>query len=443
MNKDFLNYMGDMLKDEFGLYLQSLEQPFHQGFRINTLKIDPSKFFDIFSLECQQSTFAKNAYILKSPLSLGNEIFHKQGLIYIQEASAASVVDLLDIQKGDKVLDMCSAPGGKATQIAQHLDNTGLLVANEIDRGRSIKLLSNIERWGINNCLILNEEPKRISSFFNGYFDRVLIDAPCSGEGMFKKSDQAIIDWSLNHVQSCADRQLQILEEAYKCLKKEGTMLYSTCTLNKIENEGVIEKFINKHPDIELVKIEVPWGRPGFKTDIDTSKCRRLLPMDEAEGHFMAKMIKHGSCNTTYIPSKKTVLDPNAMKFVKDNWYEQPIHLWENNGKIYAGNQPFLDLKGLRVVRNQVLCGELIKGRFEPHQHFYTAVGFQTTKTNNCQNAIELNEKDTINYLRGNTLAIKGIKGFVALSYQGINVGFAKGDGNILKNKYPKGLRLF
>lgn len=443
MNKDFLNYMEGMLKDEFSTYLKSLEQPFHQGFRINTLKIDPSKFFKLFPLECKESKFAKNAYILKYPTSLGNEIFHKQGLIYIQEASAASVVDLLDIQKNDKVLDMCSAPGGKATQIAQQLENTGLLVANEIERGRAIKLLSNIERWGINNCLILNEDPKRISSLFNGYFDRVLVDAPCSGEGMFKKSDQAVIDWSINHIYSCAERQLQILDEAYKCLKTEGTMLYSTCTLNKIENEGVIEKFLNKHPDIELIKIDVPWGRTGFKTGIDTTKCRRLLPMDEAEGHFMAKMIKHGSCNTTYLPSKKTELDSNAKDFIKNNWNEQPCNLFENKGKIYAGNQPFLDLKGLRVVRNQVLCGELIKGRFEPHQHFYTAVGFKTTKTNNCLNSIELNEIDTINYLRGNILDIKGIKGFVALSYQGINIGFAKGDGQILKNKYPKGLRLF
>lgn len=443
MNKVFLDYMQDMLKDDFAAYLQSLEQPFHQGFRINTLKIEPNRFFEAYPLTCEESKFAKNAFLLKQPISLGNELFHKQGLIYVQEASAASVVDLLDIQKDDKVLDMCSAPGGKATQIAQLLNNTGLLVANEIDNGRAIKLLSNIERWGINNCLILNEDPQRISNYFSGYFDRILVDAPCSGEGMFKKSDQAIIDWSINHVQSCAHRQLQILEEAYKCLKTQGTMLYSTCTLNRIENEGVIEKFINNHPDIELIKIDVPWGRPGFHSSIDTTRCRRLLPMDEAEGHFMAKMVKHGPAESTELVFKKATVDQLALRFIKDNWIEQPSFLLENKGKVYAGNQPFLDLKGLKVVRNQVLCGEIIKGRFEPHQHFYTAVGFKTTMMNNCQNTIELNELDALNYLKGNTLAIKGYKGFVALSYNGINLGFAKGDGQILKNKYPKGLRLF
>ncbi len=443
MNKEYLTYMQNMLKDNFEAYLESLKKPFHQGFRINTLKIDKEDFFNLYPINCNKSKFANNAYVLDKPESLGNTIFHKQGLIYVQEPSAASVVDLLEIKPDDKVLDMCSAPGGKATQIAQNLNNTGLLVANEIENSRAIKLLSNIERWGINNCIILNDNPNNISKHFNGYFDKILVDAPCSGEGMFKKSENAQIDWSLKHVQSCAIRQLNILEDAYKCLKQEGIMLYSTCTLNKIENEEVIEKFLNKHPDMTLLKIDVEWGKEGYPTSIDTTKCRRILPMDDAEGHFMAKMVKNGSSNTAKFTTYDSKVDTVAKSFIKENWIQQPKYIFQNKDKVYAGNNPFINLNGLKVIRNQVLCGEIIKSRFEPHQHFYTSIGFKSTKVNNCMKVIELSEKDILNYFKGNTLNIKGYKGYVALSYNDINIGFAKGDGKILKNKYPKGLRLY
>ncbi|MDY5251320.1 MAG: RsmF rRNA methyltransferase first C-terminal domain-containing protein [Erysipelotrichaceae bacterium] len=443
MNKDYQTYIQELLGPRYDDYCQSLEQPFHQGFRINTLKIDPQTFFAYYPLACKPSPFAKNAYVMDKVTSLGNSIFHKQGLIYVQEASAASVVDLLDIQKGDKVLDMCSAPGGKATQIAQNLDNTGLLVANEIENARAIKLLSNIERWGINNCIITNDQPAKIAKCFRGFFDRILVDAPCSGEGMFKKSDIAIQDWSLAHVNACANRQLQILEEAYQCLKQSGTLVYSTCTLNRIENEGVIERFILAHPDMELVKIDVSWGEAGFVTSIDTSKCRRIWPMDDAEGHFMAKLVKKGPSDSVHLNWPKSVVSKEAMSFLAQHWDQQPKYVYQNKDKIYAGNQPFYELKGLKVIRNQVLCGEMIKGRFEPHQHFYTAVGFNKTKTNNCLKPVELDEADTINYFKGNTLNIADHKGYVALCHHQINIGFAKGDGKILKNKYPKGLRLF
>ena len=442
MNKEFLTYMQDMLKDDFLAYIESLEKPFHQGFRINTLKISNDDFFNLYPLNCKKSKFAKNAYVLDKPESLGNSIFHKQGLIYVQEASAASVVDLLNIKPNDKVLDMCSAPGGKATQIAQNLDNSGLLVANEIENSRAIKLLSNIERWGINNCIILNDNPQNISKHFNGYFDKILVDAPCSGEGMFKKSENAIMDWSLKHVESCALRQLNILEDAYKCLKNGGIMLYSTCTLNKIENEQVIEKFLNKHSDMSLVKIDVVWGIDGYSTSIDTTKCRRILPMDDAEGHFMAKMVKNSNTNLARISTNENKIDALAKQFINENWKQQPNYVFQYKDKVYAGNNPFINLNGLKVIRNQVLCGEIIKGRFEPHQHFYTSVGFESTKVNNCQKVVELSELDILNYFRGNILNIKGYKGYVALSYHGINIGFAKGDGKILKNKYPKGLRI-
>lgn len=442
MNNDFLLMIQQLIPDQYEMFLESLKKPFHKGFRINTLKIKDEDFFNFFDVKKIPSQYANNAYILDDEKSYGNTIMHKMGLMYLQEVSAASVVDLLDIKENDIVLDMCSAPGGKATQIAQRLNNKGLLIANEIENNRAIKLLSNIERWGINNCIILNDDPRMIANKLYGFFDKILVDAPCSGEGMFRKNDEAIANWSMEHVNSCHNRQLKILDEAYKCLKDNGTLVYSTCTLNMIENEKVIEEFVLKHPDMELIKIDVKWGMPGFKTSIDTSYCRRLMPYHDTEGHFMAKMIKHQDTDTVKLHILNSKIDPMAYEFITENLKDMPIYLYQNNDKIYGGNNPFYDLKGLHVIRNQVLLGEMIKKRFEPHQHLYSSVNFKQIRTNNLKKCVELTSDEVISFYQGNTLAIKGYKGYIALSYKDIVIGFGKGDNNIIKNKYPKGLRL-
>ena len=442
MNNEFLMMIKQLIPDRYEEFLESLKKPFHKGFRINSLKISDEDFFNFFDIQKSPSVYAKNAYLLLDDKSYGNTIMHKMGLMYLQEVSAASVVDLLDIKENDTVLDMCSAPGGKATQIAQRLNNTGLLVANEIENNRAIKLLSNIERWGINNCIILNDEPANIANTLYGFFDKILVDAPCSGEGMFRKNDEAILDWSMEHVNSCHHRQIKIQEEAYKCLKDNGTLVYSTCTLNIIENEKVIEEFVLNHPDIELVKIDVDWGMPGFKTTIDTTKCRRLMPFHDTEGHFMAKMIKHHETKTVKLNILNSKIDSNAYDFIKDNYKDMPKYLYQKNDKVYGGNNPFYDLKKLHIIRNQVLLGEMIKKRFEPHQHFYTSVGFKNIQSNNFKKYIELTSDEVISFYQGNTLSISGYKGYVGLSYKNIIIGYGKGDNNIIKNKYPKGLRL-
>lgn len=442
MNNEFLNMLKKLIPDEYEAYLASLDMPFHQGFRINTLKISEERFFALYPLACKASKFAKNAYINDIPISMGNEVYHKQGLIYIQEASAASVVDLMDIQKGDYVLDMCAAPGGKSTQIAQHLANTGLLVSNEYDKSRVNKLLSNIERFGlINNCII-NADSKDVAKQLPGFFDKILVDAPCSGEGMFKKSDVAITDWSLNHVKACAKRQLMILDNAYECLKENGVLMYSTCTINRYENEDVIAEFLSTHQDMELLDISVDWGRRGFNFSEHLDRTHRILPMDDGEGHFMAKFQRKSAPKTKKISQLKSNIDKCALEFINNNYVTKPEYLYQFNNKVYGGNVPFYDFKNLNLIRHQVYLGEIIKGRFEPSNHFYTAVNFNLSQTNNCSKYIELTHEDVINYFKGNTLNIKCQKGYVALGYQGINVGYGKSDGNYIKNKYPKGLRL-
>ena len=230
MNDLFLERMREMLKDEYPAYLEKLNDPARKGLRINTLKITPDDFFACTNYELEKSPFAKNGYYANIKSGVGFTPEHMAGFFYIQEPSASSAVTILDPKPGMKVLDMCAAPGSKSTQISEMLEQEGLLVANEIHPTRSRILLENIERCGSANTIVLNNDPKDISKAFPEFFDMVLCDAPCSGEGMFRKEDQAVEQWSLENVQACALRQSYILEEAYKCLKPGGTMVYSTCT---------------------------------------------------------------------------------------------------------------------------------------------------------------------------------------------------------------------
>lgn len=202
----------------------------------------------------------------------------------MQEPSASSAVEVLDVQEGDWVLDMCAAPGGKSTQIAAKLQHSGLLVSNEIEAKRAAVLMSNMERLGFSECMITNARPDELAKEMGGWFDKVLVDAPCSGEGMFKKHAKAMDDWSVEHVASCAMRQKLILESAYETLKEEGILVYSTCTYSMEENEEVIYAFLKHHEDMELLDCQVNFGRSGFSyRDLDVTKVRRIFPMDQGK----------------------------------------------------------------------------------------------------------------------------------------------------------------
>lgn len=440
MKEEFLKRMQVYLKDEYDDYLATLSQPAYKGLRINTTKISSEAFQAEHILTLTPSAICKDAFYYdgNEVSSLGNHPAHLSGLFYIQEPSASSAVEVLDVQEGDWVLDLCAAPGGKSTQIATKLNHTGFLVANEIVQKRAMILMSNLERLGFSECMVTNASPNDLEKAFQGSFDRILVDAPCSGEGMFKIHESAMEEWSVEHVQACAKRQRNILESAYQMLKQDGVMVYSTCTYAMEENEETIHHFLSQHHDMELLDCNVSFGRIGFPyKDLDYTKVRRILPMDQGEGHFIAKLCKKGEASKARFNQVNTKkIDDCVQQFIKQQTSHKFPYFYEFKGRIYAKQAPFIQLERISILRQGLLVGEVKKGRIEPHHHFYVSSLLKDTYLQ----AYEMSEEETKYYLAGNTLMVAGYKGFVALKWHGHVLGFGKGDGTMIKNKYPKGL---
>ena len=268
-------------------FLASAQKPHVKGLRVNTLKIDPERFLK-FHLAAAPTPFCKEGFYIPSEEKLGNHPLHHAGAFYLQEPSAMSAVTALDPRPGDRVLDLCAAPGGKSTQIAARLSGAGFLLSNEIVKSRANILLSNMERMGVLNAAVTNCHPDVIADACFEAFDKVLVDAPCSGEGMIRKDPTILENWSEENVTACALRQQKILNSAARCLKPGGVLVYSTCTFSKEEDEDVIEQFLKEHSEFSLEPIAASFGRPA----IDLPSARRILWTDGGEGHFVARLRK-------------------------------------------------------------------------------------------------------------------------------------------------------
>lgn len=437
MNQQFQDRMKTLLKDEYDDYIDSFQKVRYQGIRKNLLKDSGNLLTTTFKLK--HTPFCEEGYYTLETIS-GNHPFHKMGLFYMQEPSATAVVTVLDPQIDDWVLDLCAAPGGKSTQIASKLQNTGFLVSNEFIQKRAVILMSNLERMGVSEAMVVNATTRVLCKEMMGCFDRVVVDAPCSGEGMFKKHDKAMQEWSLANVEACAKRQLEILEDAYIALKKDGILVYSTCTYAIEENEEVIYQFLSQHQDMELLDCGVSFGRSGVPyKDMEVSKLRRIFPMDGGEGHFIAKLKKTGEqtkASLSYYKDRK--LDVSIKSFLMDQLSDITGYYYEQNQKLYKKDTPFIQLKKVHVLRQGMECGEMIKGRFEPHHHFYMSAKHLPL----LKYKVILDEEEVKIYLQGNVLNKVVDKGYVALMYKGFVIGFGKSDGKQIKNKYPKGLRV-
>lgn len=436
---DFLLRMKSLLGDEFDEFLKFYNSDdFIKGLRVNTLKCLPEKLCSLLDFELKKTPFCDEGFYIPSDVkSIGNNPLHHAGAFYVQEPSATSAVTMLDVHEGDYVLDLCAAPGGKSTQIGAKLNGTGLLWSNEIVRSRANILLSNIERMGISNAVVSNCRPDELCKRLENRFDRILVDAPCSGEGMFRKND-AEREWSIEHVKSCAARQLLILNSAKDALKNGGYMVYSTCTFSKEENEGVISRFLTENPDFELVDSGVTFGRPTL------DYARRIFPMDGGEGHFAAKLHKKGEPYSNYnIPKKNNKIDSKIFDFYDSIFIDRPfgenIEVIKDKIIVLPQNYSF-DVKGLQILRAGVILGEIVKNRIEPHHSAFTAA-----KKENCKSAVDfdVNSKEIAAYLHGEEIAVsQDVKGYTAVCVNGITTGFGKASNSRLKNKYPKGLRI-
>lgn len=429
---------------EFQAFLAAAERPRAVALRLNPLKTRRPPDLSCFGLSAVP--WAEDGYYYDPETRPGLSPYHEAGLYYLQEASAMAPAGLLDVQPGMRVLDLCAAPGGKSAQLAAALDGQGLLISNEIHPKRAGILGRNLERLGVANALVLNEHPQRLEARFPGYFDRILVDAPCSGEGMFRKEEAAAASWSEETILMCARRQLEILESAAVMLRPGGRLVYSTCTFAPEENEGVISQFLSSHPAFSTVSVDAPWfspGRPDWVGDpapgLDLTFRlwpHRLL----GEGHFAAVLEKGqgGPAEEGGPPeAEATVEDRRAL-----DGFQQRLDAGLPQGRIISfGKSLWLSpegmpaLRGLKVVRPGLELGQALKGRFEPAHAWALWL-----KTCASQADFSVSSPEIAVYLHGDPVAGPQI-GWTLMRADGLSLGWVKGSGGILKNHFPKGLR--
>ncbi len=425
--KQFLDEMKEILGDEFEDFLKSYDEPKTTGLRLNTMKMNEEKLLSLNLFQLSSIPWAEEGYYYDEKINRpGKNPLHESGAYYLQEPSAMSVVPKLNIQEGDKVLDLCAAPGGKSTYILSKLNKTGLLVSNEINPTRIKALGENLERFGAKNCIITNTDSANLKKVFRGYFDKIVIDAPCSGQGMFRKDQVAIDDWSFAKVLECQSIQKEIIRDGFEMLKKDGVLVYSTCTFAREENEDVINDFINEYEDAELIMMERLWPHKV-----------------KGEGHFVAKIKKHSEedCNTKRLKTKSLTKE---LKDYKD--FEKKFLNIQIKGEFYLkGENLYLlpeecpDTKKLKVLRNGLHMGILKKNRFEPSHalsHYLTV-----DDVKNIEN-LSVDDEKAKEYLRGNTIQTDKSRGWVLVCIENVPLGWGKESNGILKNHYPKGLRI-
>ena len=432
----FLERMKHLLGNEYADFLGAYERPRNTGLRQN-----PKKRTNISDYISDPVAWEPNGFYQNTAMRPGLSALHEAGAYYLQEPSAMAPARLLDARPGEVVLDLCAAPGGKSTQIAASMKGQGLLICNEIHPKRARILSSNIERMGIENTLVLNEHPAKLAERFPNFFDRILVDAPCSGEGMFRKEDAAVSDWSEETVAMCAVRQYEILCSAAEMLKPGGRLVYSTCTFSPEENEGVISRFLHAHADFSVELSDAPWfdrGRPEWINDPaeNLEHTFRLWPHKlRGEGHFAAVLRREGERPEPEFQKKTAVLPKEIGSFLEENDIRLSGVPVEFGSTWFLSPKELPELKGLRVLRTGLELGELRKGRFLPsHALALWLKDFPVTADYSAESA------EISAYLRGETLP--GTQsGWTLVRVTGISIGWAKGADGILKNHYPKGLR--
>ena len=423
----FLDDMKELLMDEYDDFIKSYDEPKTTGLRINTLKINKEELLNLNLYNLTPIPWADEGFYYDEEVDRpGKSPLHESGVYYLQEPSAMSVVPHLDIKEGDKVLDMCAAPGGKSTYILSKLNDTGLLVSNEINPTRIRALGENLERFGARNCIITNTDSNNLRKVFTGYFDKIVIDAPCSGQGMFRKDEVAITDWSYAKVLECQSIQKDIIRDGYDMLKNGGILVYSTCTFAKEENEDVINEFISEYENAKLIEMQRIWPHKV-----------------SGEGHFVAKIqkLENEDCNVKYIKIKnndKEVKDYREFekKFLNISMESRFDIRGEN---LYLLPEEHPDTKKLKVLRYGLHLGMLKKNRFEPSHalsHY-----FKMEDVKNVEN-FSIQDNKILDYLRGNTIETGKSRGWVLVCVEGIGLGWGKESNGILKNHYPKGLRI-
>lgn len=445
----FCERMERMLGAEYEAFYRSYEQPRTHGLRLNTRKVSEYEFVKQLPFATEKIPWANGGYYYTEEARPGKHPYHEAGLYYIQEPSAMAVAELLDPKPGEKILDLCAAPGGKSTQIADKMQGQGFLLSNEFHPGRAKILSQNMERMGVCNAVVTNESPQRLAKHFRGYFDRVLVDTPCSGEGMFRKNPSAAAEWSRANVELCAERDMEILREAALMLRPGGRLVYSTCTFAPEENEQVIERFCENNRAFQIMKTEGnPWFSNGEAAWANGSASLedtfRLWPHKlKGEGHFIAVLQKETGEEEKVTRFQPPKIDQTALRLYMD-FAKAHLKTTLSGDRVLFGDAFYLvpdgmaEMRGLKVVRPGLHVGTVKKNRFEPSHALALAIQPRDFigRFDFAADSAEIEA-----YLKGQTIAASGDKGWCLVTADGYGLGLGKQSGGVIKNHYPKGLR--
>lgn len=424
-------------KEEKDKLENAIDQEQIKCLRVNTLFLKPNSLKETYPNIVNNNEIDYSFYYDKNEYDLGKSIEHFAGGIYIQDASAMLVTHLLNPQENERVIDLCAAPGGKATQASILMKNTGLVIANDYNEKRSEILSENVERLGITNTIVLNNNVDKIANHFGGYFDKVILDAPCSGEGMFRKNDLSYLDWSIDKVHRCSEIQRELIMHAYSLLKKDGIMVYSTCTFEKEENEDIVQYLLD-NSNASLINIK---EIDGAIRGIDMKEAIRLYPSHfKGEGQFIA-LIK---CNDEHNIKLKKYQNKNNQipqllkltnEFILQNSNNNKIKdIYPFNTTINYLEYGNINIDGLKVKRYGLNMGQVINNRFEPSHSLMKVLDLKQNH--------EITKDEYLKFIKGETLENNNYKGYLGIKYNNLKVGFGKASNNQIKNHLPKGLRI-
>lgn len=438
--QDFQEKMKEILQEEYDTYIQSYDEKPYNGLRVNTSKISVEDFLKINPFDLTPIPWTSNGFYYSDQDRPSKHPYYYAGLYYLQEPSAMTPAQILPVEPGDFVLDTCAAPGGKSTELAAKLQDQGLLFTNDISASRAQALLKNLELFGIGNSFVCSEDIPKLAQYFPSFFNKILIDAPCSGEGMFRKEPSIMHSWQERGNQYYVTIQKSIVEHAIQMLKPGGMLVYSTCTFDPCENEDIVEYMLQLDPTLHVVSVD-KYSQFCDGRSENTKDCIRIYPHKvHGEGHFVALLQKDGIEQKSDVVFKTTCPDEEFLNLITKQWTNGTFETIKE--KLYFIPNSNKNMKGLRLLRTGLLLGEFKKNRFEPSQALAMHL-----KSDEFKQTIHLDVNDdrVIKYLKGETIDVSDIdtktKGWVLVCVHDFPLGFGKITKGVIKNKYAKGWR--
>ena len=428
MNEIFEERINLYFDDQTDEFLSELNKPCTQAFFLNTKKADRDEILSLIDFPYKASEYTDDSFYHEND-NIGKTKAYELGLIYPQEIAASLTSKFIDTKDVSLVVDLCAAPGGKTINVLNRLNDDVLCISNDVSHSRALTLSSNLERLGLDNVIVTNKKIEDLSKLLLNKAELVILDAPCSGEGMIRKYPEILETYSVNNILNLASIQSDLLENAYEILKPGGQLIYSTCTFAFEEDEDQISSFLERHKDMKLIDIDIP----------SSSKLKgtvKLTFLNNTEGQFFALLKKDGTKEKTSLPLLKSVKEKTVDAFIKENLNIDEYYLYRVNDRYYMSLRPLPDMKN-NVIRYGIYLGDMIKNRFEPSHALYRSNSLK----GKYRYVYDLNDKEYDIFISGNQIKTDLKDHYYLVTYQGHSLGFGKYNNGCIKNKYPKGLR--